>query len=542
MKKPSFLFLACAATASLISAFAAAPAASGGKPDQTSPLFDGTNVLHIQVEIGPEALQKLKKYEWRFGPQSDRENVPVTVREGGTTFTNVALHLKGSAGSFRPVTDNPAMTLNFDKSNSGQKFHGLTKLSLNNSVQDPTFISEQFSRELFLKAGVPVPRATQVTVELNGRDLGVYVLVEGFNKQFLKRHFKNPNGHLYDGGFVKDIDAELVLNSGENPKDQSDRLALVAAARESDPDKQRKRLDETLDVNRFISCMALDTILANWDGYSQNRNNWRLYHDPESGKMVFMPHGLDQMLSRPDESIIPPLQGMVSKAVLKVPEFRARYFARLKELRQSVFQVEPLTNRVRALSAKIQPVLQKKDPDRARDQERASQGFADLIVRRARSLDDQLSVPLEPIKFDAAGLALPSQWNSKLDFGRPLLSRTNSPGHGISLQLGTEEGSSIGTWRSQIWLEAGRYRVETRVKTEGIVADLGDPRGGAGIRVGRERSTERLLGSNDWKTLAHDFTLDDGLSAVQIVCEFRGTTGAATFEDIRLVRLPDKEK
>ena len=102
------------------------------------------------------------------------------------------------------------MTLNFDKNAKGQRFHGLSKLSLNNSVQDPTLISEQFSREMFLKAGIATPRASHAVVELNGRDLGVYVLVEGFNKQFLRRHFKNAEGHLYDGGFLKDVDVELV--------------------------------------------------------------------------------------------------------------------------------------------------------------------------------------------------------------------------------------------------------------------------------------------------------------------------------------------
>jgi spore coat protein CotH len=118
----------------------------------------------------------------------------------------VAIHLKGSAGSFRPVEDKPALTLNFDKFAPGQRFHGLKKIHLNNSVQDSSYLSEQISRELFLAAGVPTTRATQAKVQLNGRNLGVCVLVEGWNKQFLKRHFNkttacstmaaSPRNHL----------------------------------------------------------------------------------------------------------------------------------------------------------------------------------------------------------------------------------------------------------------------------------------------------------------------------------------------------------
>src|SRR5262249_6524698 len=143
--------------------------------------------------------------------------------------TSVAVHLKGAAGSFRPVDDLPAMTLNFDKFVPGQNFHGLHKISLNNSVQDPSYLSEKVCRELFEAAGVPVPRAGHSLVRLNGRDLGLYVLLEGANKQFLKRYFSNASGNLYDGGFVHDVDPSLTVNSGDHPADRSALIALIRA-------------------------------------------------------------------------------------------------------------------------------------------------------------------------------------------------------------------------------------------------------------------------------------------------------------------------
>jgi cell division protein YceG involved in septum cleavage len=48
---------------------------------------------------------------------------PFTVREGETVYTNVALHLKGAAGSFRSIDQNPCLTLKFDKFVDGQRFH-----------------------------------------------------------------------------------------------------------------------------------------------------------------------------------------------------------------------------------------------------------------------------------------------------------------------------------------------------------------------------------------------------------------------------------
>jgi len=90
----------------------------------------------------------------------------------GPGVPDVALHLKGSAGSFRPVDDKPGLTLILSRGESGGRFHGLRKFHLNNSVQDPTYLSEAVSGGLFRAAGVPAARAAHAVVELNGRKLG----------------------------------------------------------------------------------------------------------------------------------------------------------------------------------------------------------------------------------------------------------------------------------------------------------------------------------------------------------------------------------
>ncbi len=507
------------------------------KADKSDKFFESTEVLHIKIEIPPAGIATLSKYQFQFGGgSSERQSVNATVREGKNVYTNVALHLKGAAGSFRPVSDNPAMTLNFDKNAKDQKFHGLEKLSLNNSVQDPTLVSEQFCRELFLKAGVPTPRATHATVELNGKDLGVYVLVEGFNKQFLKRHFKDASGHLYDGGFVKDVDAELSLNSGENPKDQSERKALADAAREPDLKKRLTRLEQVLDMDRFLTYIALDIMLWDWDGYAQNHNNWRLYHEPSTGKLTFIPHGLDQMFWKPEGSLLPRMSGMVAKSVLQIPELRARYFDKVRELRSTVFQTESMTNRARAIAAKVSPILKQKDPDRARDQEKELNKFCAAIERRVKSIDDQLATPITPIKFDANNSITLAKWESKTNFGHPFMAKAADDGAEI-LKLGAADGSSIGTWNTKVWLEPGKYKVEGRVKTKDIIADVGDPRAGAGIRVGRGRPENYTPGTSDWKNVSSEFSVDDPVSEVQVICEFRGASGEAAFDSIRLSRL-----
>src|SRR5690348_16858170 len=163
----------------LLLRWASLPAhAAKGKAAEADDLFSQTNVPHLRIEIPPKSLDRLRGRGWSWGwggAARERPEVQATVIEGDAVYTNVAVHLKGSAGSFQPVEAKPGLTLNFDKFAKGQRFHGLQKISLNNSVQDPSYSTEKICREIFNAAGVPAPRADYATVELNGRRLGLYV-------------------------------------------------------------------------------------------------------------------------------------------------------------------------------------------------------------------------------------------------------------------------------------------------------------------------------------------------------------------------------
>src|SRR4029077_7833799 len=73
-------------------------------------LFAGRTVLRIQIEIPPEGMLDLSR---RDGNNRHRPSALATVTEGGRTYTNVSIHLKGGAGSYRPIDNNPGLTLAF---------------------------------------------------------------------------------------------------------------------------------------------------------------------------------------------------------------------------------------------------------------------------------------------------------------------------------------------------------------------------------------------------------------------------------------------
>jgi len=304
-------------------------------------LFTEGAVRHFKIQIDPIEWQNLKN--------DNRTYVRASVTVNSDTFRHVGIRLKGQ-GSFRPLEDRPSLALKFDEFVQDQKFCGLTKIMLNNSSQDRSYLSEYICTSLYRDAGVPVGRVTFAIVELNGRDLGFYVLIEAMNKAFLRQHFRNPNGPLYEA-YAKDIDRSLDQDSGP-PSDQSDVKRLVAATR-SPVESRMAALDEVLDVDNFLSSLAICMLIAQHDSYALNRNNYRIYREPDSPRFTMIPHGIDGSFTQNMIPLVPPPTRILTRAVLEPSEGLARYKERLAALYTNFFKLDVISNRVHAASSRL---------------------------------------------------------------------------------------------------------------------------------------------------------------------------------------------
>ena len=348
-------------------------AAPPKKVDPSVELFN-TRVPRLEIQITPEALSSLRS--------QPRVYVRANVREGAKVYTNVAVKLKGSRGSYRPVDDKPNLTLNFDHFEKKQLFHGLDKLHLNNSVTDPSYMNEIIGSEMFRSAGVPTARATPARVIFGTRDMGLYVLKEGYNKRLLERFFDRTDGNLYDGGFIQDITNAHEKDSGNGPDDRSDLRELYMASLEPDLARRQERLAKILDLDRFITFAALERLLVHWDGYTGNKNNYRLYNDPTSGKFVFFAHGMDNLLRDAQFPLVPGTPsttmsqgggggrgggrggrgGMLTYSVFEVPDIYRKYVARVGELLDQKFTVQKLDAVVTSVVERVRQQLGTTDP------------------------------------------------------------------------------------------------------------------------------------------------------------------------------------
>ncbi len=259
-------------------------------PDESDRLFTRGDVVQISLQLqGPEA-DKLRA--------DARKYVKCQLRENDGEPLQVGLKLKGAAGSFRELDDRPAFTIGVDKYRKQQRFYLLEKFYLNNSVQDESYYSEWLCAFICRQIHLPAPRISFAHVRLNDRDLGLYVLKEGFDENFLKRHFREPAGSLYDGGFLQDIDIDLEKDLGDDPDDRSDLVRLRQACAESDPAAQRVALEQAVDIDAFLTFMAFELMACHWDGYVANMNNYRLFM-PDQGGAGFCHMVWTRCLTRP---------------------------------------------------------------------------------------------------------------------------------------------------------------------------------------------------------------------------------------------------
>ncbi len=502
-------------------------------------IFTNLSVLKLRIEIsstGMDILRGTARVSRYYQPDR-RPSAKCTVYEGGKVYREVEVHLKGAAGSFRSVDDDPALTLDFDKYVKGQTFHGLKKISLNNSVQDGTYLCERLCREMFIEAGMPAPRAGFATLELNGRFLGMRVLLETYDRQFLRRYFKDVSGNLYDAGFATDLNLAFKVNAGDKPEDRADLKQLLLAATQSRT-KGLAALEQILDVDYFLNLVAMEVLQCHWDGYTMNRNNYRIFHDRERGRLLFMPHGMDQTFgvkrASPDLPITPQLSGMLARTVLDNREGMTRYLNVLTNLAAKHFDVERLTNRVAELANVVRAAIAEREPNAVTYYNQEARWLSRRIVERGASLKKQIADLERLVRFAPDGTAKLAGWKPKQDQGALTFAERTEGGQ---LSLLEVTGQGVGGYRTRIMLLPGRYRVEGRMKLEKVETDANDSRAGAGFRVGWSASSRKLTGTTDWVDFKHGFEVYEEISELDVLCEYRAKAGKATFDagSIRLV-------
>ena len=446
-----------------------------------------------------------------------------TVTVDGETHADVGVRKKGFLGSQSDTK--PALKLRFDKYVDGQSLGGvMERMTLNNSIQDPSMVNTCLSYRVFAAAGNPAPRCNFATVSVNGKDLGLYVHVEEMKAPFLSRHFESAEGNLYEGtvsDFTPTYRGTIEKKTNTDAADWSDIDAVVAALQ--DPtDAGLKALGETVDLDRFLSFWATEVLAGHWDGYAGDRNNYHFYREPD-GPFVFIPWGTDDTFHlkddpNPFDNISNPPPSVL--ALTAIPnrlyndgDWRTRYVARLTELLDTVWHEAELLAAVDEMAAIVQQhALPEAREAAAADTERVRKF---ILKRRGEILADLTPEPPEwpepeadiPLTAGSGTLEITFQttWGSNLS-ANPLEAGTIS-----SLRLDGSEESVEG-----MGIFAGHSSPEER----GLLPEVDQPASIVVASVDDDGSISGMTVAVDLDLLTAGATLVMGADAIAGVTWF----------------------
>jgi len=300
LRAAAFLVLVALATRPL----AQTPAPTGPTTDD---LFNDSIVHDLRLVIHSADWRKLKEtfQENTYYPCDFRW----TFRGQEMVVRNIGIRSRG-LGSRSPVK--PGLRVDFDRYATDQQFLGLKSIVLDNLTQDPSTIKERVTMKFFTRMGEPASREAPARLFVNNEYIGLYVMVESVDKDFLKRVFgERAPGDTENDGYLfeykwKDLYDFSYLGSDLTPYSQlfspqthesatAEKLyrpieQMIKAINESTDSGFAQAVSPYIDLNHVMKHLAIENFLAENDGVLgyAGMNNFYFYRFEETTRHRFL--------------------------------------------------------------------------------------------------------------------------------------------------------------------------------------------------------------------------------------------------------------
>jgi hypothetical protein len=343
--------------------------------------------------------------------------IPATISFNGLSWTNVGVRYKGNSSlttAWRSGSAKLPFKLDFDQFEDehpeidDQRFYGFKQLSLANGSHDASYMRDALSYRITARAGLVAPRTAFYEIILDHGDgpvsLGVYICIEVVDDTVIARHFGEAKGNIYEAdgsaaslaaGTAAQIRASFQKENNEEAADWSDIQALYDALhsgeRTSNAAAWRTRLESVLDVDVFLRCLAVNAIIQDWDQYGAMSHNYYLYHDPKTGRLIWIAWDHNEAMSsggRGDTSLDkagvsanwPLIRFLLDDAVYKV-----KYVGYLRTTLTDAFVSDDLSRQCDAWATLLKPYVAQEGNTQAF--ESAVQQLKAFAVQRAGAVE-----------------------------------------------------------------------------------------------------------------------------------------------------------
>jgi hypothetical protein len=343
------------------------PARSFRTDDGSRYWFGDWSIRDVHIDLPPSSWDAINAQAEPPGcVPYIRRYYPGTVTVDGEVYAGAGVRTKGGCGSSRTLSGKASWKVNLswnDPNVAGcpetRRKGGLKRLTLNNSVQDRSFVHERLAYRFYQLMGVPTPRANHVRVHVNGALWGLYLHVESIDRRMLSRWFGSNQGMLYEGTYWCDLLAENIPPGEDDDTDYCisrkfspsscgtpdptgdpetfEPIRQLAAALEEMPAGSfYPQIEQVFEFDTFLSMWAVEELINHWDGYvGRVMNNYRVYHDPSTGKWTIIPTGVDQTFVPPSNDFRTfTVTALLARRCLQEEACAAAYQARLAQARE----------------------------------------------------------------------------------------------------------------------------------------------------------------------------------------------------------------
>ena len=366
-------------------------------------VFNPFEVLSLHLDMDPADWDRVRNDQ----PSQTEGWVPqiaeADFRADGEPPLRVTVRRKGESDIPLPEGNPQKVSLKIDINSvvPGQKWRGLTKLSLENGSTDP--LNEGFAWILHRQAapmyGYEAANAAWVKIYVNGDFKGVFVNVEQRNTQFLQNH-----GYYKEGAtWLYKVDGSTSLESGVGNSPTFEHLCYPPFSSGpgkggggeacAQPDLEID-LPQWINVDGFYTLAAVNAFTENSDSLftHSGKNSFAVdFNPPFPRKRMYFPWDLDTTIRQANTSIYgnEPYQ----TTFLNHPWFGQVYEQTLRELINGPFAAAELGQLIDNLESVLGPAF---DQDPYVYENGSADAFTDLrnwVNARVANIRAQLTRP-----------------------------------------------------------------------------------------------------------------------------------------------------
>jgi spore coat protein CotH len=324
--------------------------------DTTAPLdanafFSDQSMQELRLQIHRDDWARLQAY------YLDNTYYPADVTWRGLRVRNVGIRSRGNGSRNQ---QKPGFRIDIDRFVTDQRFLRLKSFVVDNVTQDDSLIKERVAMRLFERLGLPAPREAHARVYVNDEFMGVYVIVESIDKDFIERTMTRPGP--VEGTAVSERDGVLFEYRWHYPfyfaylgpeLEKYSELFEPKTHEDDSPDRLYRPLEEMcrfitessdedfmvvvggyLDLREWVRYVAAENFVSEKDGMlgDWGVNNFYLYRLEQQNIAKVIAWDKDNAFNRAE---MPIWAGMVDNVLMRramaVPELRELYLNTLLE-------------------------------------------------------------------------------------------------------------------------------------------------------------------------------------------------------------------